>query len=111
MTIESADLSRAYKGSYYTILGAGGDLQEWVDGYGKLLQEAGIQGTPEWFQSTGAKVNEFMGDVSLSDQFHPDLTILMFDHSDLDTGKLAMFRIEQQDRWFDDIVDNARRRG
>ena len=109
MNIESADLSRAYKGSYYTILGAGGDLQEWVQGYGDLLEGAGILGTPKWYSTTGAEVNAFMGDVSLGNQFPEDLVILMFDHSDVDPGRLALFRIQQQDRWFDDIVDNARR--
>lgn len=27
----------AYQGSHYTICGAGGDLNAWVDGYNKLL--------------------------------------------------------------------------
>ena len=33
INIAKANLREAYNGSYYTILGAGGDLQEWVDGY------------------------------------------------------------------------------
>ena len=40
--IAKANLQEAYNGSYYTILGAGGDLQEWVDGYNQMLAEEGI---------------------------------------------------------------------
>jgi len=39
------DLRQAEDGSFYTISGCGGDLQEWVDGYNGWLDEAGI-GTP-----------------------------------------------------------------
>ena len=49
----------AYQGSHYTILGAGGDLAEWVAGYNKLLAEEGI-GTPVcWAQTTGENINNY----------------------------------------------------
>ena len=34
--------SEAYKGSYYTIIGCAGDLNEWATGYRELLGERGI---------------------------------------------------------------------
>lgn len=40
--------SAAYKGSYYTILGCGGGLDEWTTGYTQFLEKAGI-GTPKQF--------------------------------------------------------------
>lgn len=105
-----ADLEPAYQGSYYTILGAGGDLDEWVVGVTGLLTEVGI-GTPTaWFLTAGAAVNEYAGDnVEPRDQFQPDLPILMFPLDGLDIGKLAMFKIQMGDRWFDDVIDNMRK--
>lgn len=105
--METANLATAFDGSYYTIPGAGGDLQEWVSGYNGLLQEAGI-GTPAaWFTTTGKDINTFAatrGDVI--DPFPADLTVLMFPLDGLAAGALAIFKLQMQDRWFDDIVAN-----
>lgn len=107
-----ASLALADDGSWYTILGAGGDLQEWVAGYEKELVEAGC-GTPtQWFQTTGAAINHYAatrrGPLRPEDEFQPDLTVLLFPLDGLDVGRLAIFKIRWQDRWFDDIVDNMR---
>ena len=32
-------LNEAYKGNYYTIIGCGGDLNEWKEGYAQLLKK------------------------------------------------------------------------
>ena len=32
--------NEAYKGNYYTIIGCGGNLNEWKEGYAKLLKDA-----------------------------------------------------------------------
>lgn len=97
----------AYEGSYYTILGAGGDLGEWVADYNKLLAEEGI-GTPtSWSKTTGESINNYAathGEVT--DPFKDDLTILTFPLDGLHVGKLALFRLRMEDRWFDDIIDN-----
>jgi len=46
-----------YNGSYYTITGAGGDLQNWITKYTDMLTEHGI-GTPnKWFTFSGRDVN------------------------------------------------------
>lgn len=114
MKIKTADLTAARDGSYYTITGAGGDLSEWVAGYEKALAEAGIGQPVAWYRTTGAKVNEFRrrtaggGEVHPSDAFADDLTVLMFPLDGLLITKLPLFKVEWQDRWFDDILQNMR---
>lgn len=109
MTHTPADLEAAYAGSYYTILGAGGDLNEWIDGLGDMLAAEGI-GRPEaWFTSTGKAINDFAearGPVPALQHFQDDLTVLMFKLDGMHRGKLAMFKMMAGDRWFDDVVDN-----
>ncbi|MFN8048519.1 MAG: hypothetical protein U0P48_08090 [Ancrocorticia sp.] len=97
----------AYQGSHYTICGAGGDLNEWVEGYNKLLAEEGI-GTPTyWAQTTGENINNYAATHgTVTDPFPADLTVLTFPLEGLHLGKLALFRLRMEDRWFDDIIDN-----
>lgn len=97
-----------YKGSYYTITGAGGPLEEWTKGYEELLQKENI-GTPtEWYTFKGSQMNEKYS-LSGSIAYQDDLTFIAFPLTGLDGGKLAIFKLKMQDRWFDDIVDNNER--
>jgi hypothetical protein len=109
MTTTPADLEAAYAGSYYTILGAGGDMNEWIDGITDMFVERGI-GTPQaWFTTTGKAINDFAearGPVPALQHFQDELTVLMFKLDGLHGGKLAMFKVMAGDRWFDDVVDN-----
>lgn len=108
--LKKADLVTAEKESWYTIAGAGGDPQEWVDGVEKLLAEEGIGKPVAWYRSTGKDVNAQAGSgVCPNDQFQESLAFLLFPLTGLHVGKLAMFKLQMQDRWFDDIVDNMRR--
>lgn len=106
------DLQKAYDNSYYFIAGAGGDLQEWVNGYNGLLKEQEIGEPVQWFTVTGAKVNDFaFPDGWTSDMrecFPVDLTCLLFPLDGLNMGKLPLFKIGMQDRWFDDVIQNMR---
>lgn len=100
---------KMYEESWYTIIGCGGDLKEWKDGYNKLLNERGI-GTPkEWIYFTGKEMNEEYG-LKGDNAYPDDLNFLAFSLEGLDIGKLAIFKLQAQDRWFDDIVDNNRSR-
>lgn len=102
------DLQVAYDGSFYTIAGAGGDLADWATGITEVLEEQGI-GTPvAFFTTTGAAVNEFVGPGN-SDPFNDDLTFVLFPLAQLNPGKLAMFKLQSGDRWFDDVVQGMRR--
>ena len=101
-------LDEMVQGSYYTITGAGGDLNGWVEGYEDLLTEAEI-GTPiEWYSFTGKQMNKHYS-LSGSKEYPEDLHFLSFPLNDLDVGKLAIFKLQRGDRWFDDIVENNRR--
>ena len=72
-----AKFNEMYEGSYYTITGAGGDLNEWVKGYEDLLSEAEI-GTPiEWYSFTGKQMNEHYS-LSGSKAYPLDLNFLSF---------------------------------
>lgn len=107
--LKKADLTAAKAGSWYTIIGAGGDLQEWVKGYEDLLKEEGIGKPVAWYKTTGGEVNAFAGgDVESCDQFKKSLVFLFFPLDGLHVGKLALFKLRMQDRWFDDIIDNMR---
>ena len=107
--IQKANLQEAYKGSYYTIIGAGGDLSEWVDGYEEMLAEKEIGKPKAWFSARGAAVNKEFN-LTGREAFKARLTILFFPLDDLDIGKLAIFKLKMGDRWFDDIIDNSLRR-
>lgn len=112
-TLTADELSQAREGSYYTIVGVGGPLSEWLEGYEGLMAAAGIGKPQEWFQTTGGDVNLFAtraknGPIHPDDCFKNDLTILMFPLDGLDVGALAIFKMRMADRWFDDIVANMR---
>jgi len=103
------DFDKMYNGSYYTIEGAGGDINEWKEGYQNWFDERGIGKIKEWFMFSGKDVNDYYGFVG-KNRYPDDLTILTFPLDDLDIGKLAMFKLQMGDRWFDDIIDNTLRR-
>lgn len=101
------DLQKAKDGSYYTVVGAGGDLQEWLEGYQEIFDTEGIGTISEWFQTSGAAVNHFSGvEYGSPNAFPADLVILLFPIDGLNPGKLAMLKLRMQDRWFDDVIDN-----
>lgn len=107
------DLVAAQAGSYYTIIGTGEPLDEWVTNYEKALEDAGVGKPVEWFTTTGESVNAYAalyrkGQIYRIDKFRPEVTFLMFPLTDLNVGRLAMFRLLWQDRWFDDILQNMR---
>lgn len=102
-------LDRAYKESWYTITGAGGDIEEWKTGYANMMRDRKIGVPKEWIHFTGKEMNEkyeLEGDVRYQD----DLNFLAFSLDGLDINRLSFFKIRMRDRWFDDIVDNNARR-
>jgi len=109
MTIEqltTEQVKELAKTSAYTITGAGGDLDKWTTGYTKLLNEQGIRTPKNWFTFCGEQMNaafELAGDC----RFKSDITFLAFTLDGLNIGKLAIFKMRMEDRWFDDIVDNS----
>jgi hypothetical protein len=92
-------------GSWYTITGAGGDLNKWKTGYQNMLNESCIGTIREWAMFTGAEMNAYYG-LTGSNAYKDDLHFLAFSLDGLDVNKLAIFKIVMNDRWFDDIVAN-----
>ena len=108
-SLNDSDLDKAYNGSYYTITGCGGDLQEWKDGYQELLNKEGIGTIKEWITFKGSDMNNKYH-LTGHNAYPEDLTFLAFSLDGLEIGKLSLFKLKMQDRWFDDIVDNNIRR-
>lgn len=99
-------IQQAYDDWYYTILGAGGDLNEWIEGYQKLCNTKNIGTIKQWYVTKGSVLNQ-KWNLEGNDRFKDDLTILMFDYEGMNIGKLAIFKLNMGDRWFTDIIDNA----
>lgn len=102
------ELQEVYDGSCYTICGCGGNITEWTDGISDLMEKQGIGKPNTFYTFDGKLINEFAGPNG--DPFKKELIALAFSHEGLDIGKLAMFKLMMGDRWFDDIIDNMRRR-
>ena len=105
-TLGEKDIKKAYDGSYYTILGAGGDISEWMEGYQGLLNKEGIGQIKQWYRTTGKVLNN-VWDLYGNNRFKQGLTILLFPLDGLNVGKLALFKLKMNDRWFDDVIDNS----
>ena len=99
--ITTDDLRRMKDSEGIIFQGCGGNPQEWVDGINELLTESKI----------------LLNGTRFSDVFqfqHDELTCLLFPFSgdvQLDTGKLAMWRLETYSQfggtWLTDFVENA----
>lgn len=96
----------AYNGSYYTIIGCGEELEEYIEGYREMLGESKIGAPAKWITFTGREMNLFYG-LTDNNAYRDNLVFLMFPLDRLHIGKLAAFKIMMGDRWFDDIVDNV----
>lgn len=99
------DFRKMYDGSYYTITGCGGDLNEWINGYEEMLEKEEIGKPVEWVAFTGAEMNTEYG-LTGDNAYPSDLHFLAFPLDGLHVPKLTLFKICMNDRWFDDIVDN-----
>ena len=104
-TLTNDELKSLAATSVYTITGAGGDIQEWVNGYDKLLREQNIGSPKKWMTFTGKQMNECF-DLADAKRYENDVIFLAFPLDGLDMEKLAMFKLGMEDRWFDDIVTN-----
>lgn len=94
-----------YKGSWYTITGTGGDPNEWVKGYNKMLSQNGIGVPRRWVFFHGSDMNRVFC-LTGSNRYPQGLGFLAFELAGLNIPKLAGFKMQMGDRWFDDIVDN-----
>lgn len=101
--------NQAYQGNYYTIIGCDGDINEWKEGYAKILNDSCIGTIRHWIEFTGADMNRVYG-LTGSNAYMDDLQFLAFRlEDDMNIGKLAILKLRLGDRWFNDIVDNNAR--
>lgn len=103
------EIEQAYDGWYYTVWCnvKNEDQNELIQAIeSSLLRED--CGTPkQWFKASGEAINQKFGlDGSYIKE---DAEFLMFDYEGMNVGKLALFKLAMKDRWFTDIIDNARR--
>lgn len=101
------DFEKFYKGNYYTIVGCGGDLNEWRKGYQKLLDDNNIGTIREWYSFTGKEINDYYR-FEGKNRFADDLSFLAFPIVGLNVGKLAILKVRMSDHWFNDLVDNSK---
>ena len=106
IVLNKDNINLAYDGWFYTILGAGGDLNDWYNGYQELCDKEGIGTIKQWYRTTGKVLNDVYG-LTGNNRFKANLTILMFDYEGMNVGKLAIFKLKMGDRWFTDIIDNS----
>lgn len=109
ITLGVKNIHIAYDGWFYTILGAGGKLSDWYNGYQELCTKEGIGKIKQWYKTKGKVLNTAY-DLQGKERFPDDLNILMFDYRGMNVGKLAMFKLRMGDRWFNDVIDNSVRR-
>ncbi len=88
------------------ILGAGGELIEWVQGFDKILKEEEIvKGRYNSFNFAARIIGNCLGKGGRTD------LVLLFDPKNkINGGKLAMWRIKMGDiSWVEDFVVNYRK--
>lgn len=110
----SEKFSRAYNGSYYTAIGCGGNIDEWIEGYDRYIRMSVDDDfdihKEDVIMFSGADMNSFFG-LTGTNAYDPELKFLAFSYRTCSQiGKLAIFKLSMRDRWFDDIVDNNARR-
>jgi len=110
LTMQLGYARQAYENSWYTILGAS-DIREYAEGYVDLMEKAGIGSPSKFVAIHGGTVNQFAqiragAVLAPTDLLPSDLTVIIFPLDSLDVGKLAMFKLQMEDRWFDDVIQN-----
>lgn len=104
-----AELDELVKASAFTIIGAGGDLKEWMGGINEMLGTLKIGQVKQFYTFKGKLMND-MYKLTGDNRYDDDLTFLSFKFDKLNVGKLAIFKIKFGARWLDDIVANNQSR-
>lgn len=95
--------------SAFTIEGAGGDLNEWMEGLNGEMTKLNIGNVNTFYTFKGKLMNDTYA-LTGKNKYQDALTFLCFRLDGLDVGKLAIFKMQFGARWLDDIVDNNVRR-
>ena len=100
------EIKEVYNNSYSTILGAGGDLQEWVDGISKWMKENDFGEMSNIVTFKGKDVNDIYG-FEGDNRFQDDLIILAWANNKIKLNRYCIPRLQMGIRWFNDIIDNT----
>lgn len=100
------EIRELYENSYSTILGAGGDLQEWVGGISKWMESKGLGEMTNVVTFKGKDVNDIYN-LEGRNRFPDDLIILAWANDKIDMPRYCIPRLQMGIRWFDDIIDNS----
>jgi len=92
-------LNIARQEGWYVITGAGGDINDWIIGYNKLLAQFGVGQPMEWYHCNGALFDATFG-LQGDDAYQPDISFLFFPLNGLDVEKLRAFQKENPDDGF-----------
>ena len=104
--VKDADtLCELENASAFTVIGAGGDLNEWCIGLNEMLANEKIGQVTEFYRFKGKLMNKTY-ELAGNTAYNEDITFLSFKLDGLDIGKLAMFKLKFGARWLDDIVSN-----
>lgn len=108
--VKDADtLSELENASAFTVIGAGGDLNEWCIGLNEIFAGEKIGQVTEFYSFKGKLMNETYRLTGYT-AYNEDITFLSFKLDGLDVGRLAMFRLKFGAKWLDDIVSNNKMR-
>lgn len=103
------DLDKAYDRWYYTIWADVKDENQeiLIDEVETALTHMSIATPKQWYVADGKTIN---GKFGLRPGYIKNKSeYLMFDHEGMNIRDLACFKLLSKDRWFTDIIDNARR--
>lgn len=104
--IKDADiLHELENASAFTVIGAGGDLNEWCIGLNEMLADEKIGQVTEFYHFKGKLMNKTY-DLTGNNAYKEDITFLSFKLDGLNVSKLALFKLRFGARWLDDIVSN-----
>lgn len=105
------DIQKLYDGSAWTWEGMNTDddnleaIIDWFKEQGCPLKQE------EFYIVTGKQMNEFCGGLTGDNAYKDDLTILCIDLDNItDVNKLFIKKFEIGARWFDDCVENSKRK-
>jgi len=100
-------LKEIYMKSQSTIVGAGGPIQEWIDGISEWMKENDFGEMSGIVVFKGKDVNRIWN-LEGNNRFQDDVTFLSWSNDKIkNMNRYCIERFKMGIRWFDDIIDNS----
>ena len=103
-TIQDVSFGDMYRGKFYTITGAGGEVNDWIEGYTKELISSKIGRPKYWVRFTGKDLNTAY-DLEPRKKYQDEMVFLAFPLDGLNIEDLTKYKFQAGDRFFNDIID------